>query len=322
MPHSSGGGSHSGGSHSSSSTSGGRTTPPVYRSYHSGTRRYVYYQNSRPYYYYSTEKVKKPAGWKLPVAITILVVLVLVCILSFYWSVITPDKLEMDYDTQIIIADNIDVMTGEEESDLTSKLREFQEITGITPAILTVNNKEWKPYYDSLEKFAYDYYVNAFSDECHWLIVYSTDGGSEFEDWYWEGMQGDYTDNIISSEVSDHFNEVMQKEVTARARYTVKDAIYDSFSSILPGIMDKRIDWENFIITIIFGIIMIGVCISYIFDIINAKKRSDSYVCKTAEEDPLEDTCEYCGGVYVHGIHISCPHCGAPIKPLSQNTKG
>ena len=29
----------------------------------------------------------------------------------------------------------------------------------------------------------------------------------------------------------------------------------------------------------------------------------------------LEDTCEYCGGVYVHGIHLRCPHCGAAVKP-------
>ncbi|MBO6112276.1 MAG: TPM domain-containing protein [Lachnospiraceae bacterium] len=318
MPHSSGGGSHSSGSHSSSSHGGGRSTPSVYNTYHSGTRRYVYYQNSRPHYYYSTEKVKEPAGWKLPVAITVLVILVLFCILSFYWSVITPYKLDMDYDTEIIITDNIDVMTAEEEADLTEKLKEFQEITGITPAVLTVNNEEWKPHYDSLGNYAYDYYVNNFSDECHWLIVYSTDGGTGFEDWHWEGMQGDNTDNIITSEVSDQFNAVMQKEVTARTRYTVKDAIYDSFSAIEPGIMEKSIDWENVVYTIIFAVIMIGVCISYIFDITRAKKRSNSYVCKTAEEDPLEDTCEYCGGVYVHGIHISCPHCGAPIVALKK----
>ena len=322
MPHSSGGGSHSSGSHSSSSYSGGKSTPSVYKTYHSGTKRYVYYQNNRPRYYYSKEKVKMPTAWKLPVAITVLVVLVLFCILSFSWSVITPSKLEMDYDTEIVIDDNIDIMTEAEESDLTAKLKEFQDITGITPAILTVKNKKWESHYDSLENYAYDYYVNAFSDECHWLIVYSTDGGTEFEDWHWEGMQGDLTDNIITSEVSDHFNDVMQKEVTARTRYTVKDAIYDSFSAILPGIMNKSIDWENVVMTIIFAIIMIGLCISYIFDIIKAKKQSHSYVCKTAEEDPLEDTCEYCGGVYVHGIHISCPHCGAPIVPLQKNKKG
>ena len=318
MPHSSGGGSHSGGSHSSSSGSGGRSTPSVYRSYHSGTRRFVYYQNNRPYYYYSTEKVKEPAPWRLPSAIIVLAAYLLLCIPISSLAVITPYKLEMDYDTDIVIADNIDVMNGDEEADLIEKLREFQDITGITPSVLTVDNEEWKPYYESISDYAYDYYVNAFADEAHWLIVYSTDGGTDFEDWHWEGMQGDSTDNIITSDVSDHFNEVMQKELTARSRYTVKDAIFDSFSTILPGIMDKHIDWELVAALIILSVIVVAFCVSEIYRTIRAKKQSHSYACKTAEEQPLEDTCEYCGGVYVHGIHLSCPHCGAPIVALNR----
>jgi len=319
MPHSSGGGSHSSGSHSSSSSySGGRSTPSVYNSYHSGTNRYVYYQNNRPYYYYSTEKVKKPAVWKLPAVVIALAAFLLLCIPLFSWTVITPNKLEMDYDTDIVIADHIDIMTEAEEADLTAKLREFQETTGITPAVLTVNNEEWTSHYDSLENYAYDYYVNAFSDEKHWLIVYSTDNGTEFEDWHWEGMQGNSTDPVITSAVSDHFNEVMQKELTARTRYTVKDAIYDSFSAILPGIMDAQIDWELIVLLSIISIAVTALCVFKIFQITKAKKQSDSYECETTREQPQEDTCAYCGGVYVHGLHLSCPHCGAPIVALKK----
>lgn len=40
-----------------------------------------------------------------------------------------------------------------------------------------------------------------------------------------------------------------------------------------------------------------------------------------------EDTCEYCGGVYVIGTCISCPHCGASLpahsyQPDSQTQAG
>ncbi len=320
MPHSSGGGSHSSGSHSSSSYSGGSSgssSPSVYRSYHAGTRRYVYYQNNRPYYYYSTEKVKEPESWSLPAVIIFLVAFLLLSIPLWFWSVDTPSKLETDYDTKIVIADNIDVMTEAEEADLLTKLREFQEVTGITPAILTVKNEEWESHYDSLENYAYDYYVNAYTDERHWLIVYSTDGGTDFDDWHWEGMQGDATDHIITSAVSDNFNNVMQKELTARTRYTVKDAFFDSFATILPGIMDKTIDWEWVALMSIVSLVVVVVCVYLIFYIINAKKQSKSYVCKTSKEQPIEDTCSYCGGVYVHGIHTSCPHCGAPIVALN-----
>ena len=39
------------------------------------------------------------------------------------------------------------------------------------------------------ESYAYDEYLDLFDDEMHWLIVFSTDGDEEWEDWYWEGMQ-------------------------------------------------------------------------------------------------------------------------------------
>lgn len=101
-----------------------------------------------------------------------------------FWTLVvdTPQKLEIDYDTNILIADILDVMTETEEAELSAKVKEFQDVTGVTPAVLTVANDEWKPYYESLENYAYDYYVNAFSDEKHWLIVYSTDSGTKFED--------------------------------------------------------------------------------------------------------------------------------------------
>jgi len=41
------------------------------------------------------------------------------------------------------------------------------------------------------------------------------------------------------------------------------------------------------------------------------KYRKATEIPQTAKED----TCEYCGGVYVIGTCIKCPHCGAPIKP-------
>ena len=51
----------------------------------------------------------------------------------------------------------------------------FRDKTGVTPAIITVDNREWKGYYNDLENYAYDRYVNMFPDEKHWLIVYSSD---------------------------------------------------------------------------------------------------------------------------------------------------
>ena len=31
-----------------------------------------------------------------------------------------------------------------------------------------------------------------------------------------------------------------------------------------------------------------------------------------------EDNCEYCGGLFIRGKHLSCPHCGAAIKAKNE----
>lgn len=49
--------------------------------------------------------------------------------------------------------------------------------------------------------------------------------------------------------------------------------------------MDKSIDWEVAIAAIVLTIIVVAFCVSEIVNIIRANKQSDSYACKTAEED-------------------------------------
>ncbi|MCR5100195.1 MAG: hypothetical protein K6B41_02425, partial [Butyrivibrio sp.] len=70
----------------------------------------------------------------------------------------------------------------------------------------------------------------------------------------------------------------------------------------------------GWIIFVIFGIIMTTQ------ESINNRKKDKAAIEKAqskgikVEESDFEDTCEYCGGIYIHGKHDSCPHCGAPIK--------
>ena len=39
------------------------------------------------------------------------------------------------------------------------------------------------------------------------------------------------------------------------------------------------------------------------------------------DHDAKEDTCEYCGNVYVIGTCHECPHCGAPLRPHNVETE-
>lgn len=325
MPHSSGGGSHGGGFHSggsfhssSSHGSGGRSGPSTSRHYFPGAYRYVYYSHSRPVYFYGTGAVKK-GNWK-SVCITN-AAFILIWFL-FGWAIFgdsfsAPSRLSMDYeDTRILIGDDASLLSDEECDEIYDVFLEFQQKSGITPAFRTVYNEEWKGNYSSLENYAYDMYVNAFEDESHWLLVYSEpeNANGAFDDWYWEGMQGDDTDSIITQNLADTQGQAFQKYLTKES-CSVGEALEKSFQEILPGLMDKKyVDPEDVMLFVLFVILP---CLFFAYRAISAfltRGREGAIRCKTAKEKPLEDKCEYCGGIYVHGLHESCPHCGAPIK--------
>lgn len=336
MPHSSGGGSHSGGSSggfsggSSHSSGGSGRSHHVYNTYHPGTHRYVYYSHGKPKYYYSNSKVTSPLA-----GIIFLFGVVVIWLYATFPAVKAmchiPRKVSLDYDTQIIIEDNIDVLSDREEIRLMNVFEDFQDNTGITPALITVDNTEWKEYYYTLSQYAYDLYVNRFSDEKHWLLIYSTNSTDviltsfdeyvsheDFDDWYWEGMQGDDTDSILDTQYTSQFNEVVQKQLMARSKYSIADAFINGFISISPKIMKFSMSKGALLFIIIFIGFPVGYFGGLAISLIGDVKKSKALRCPTDEEKPQEDSCEYCEGIYVHGIHESCPHCGAPIKKWTE----
>ena len=179
--------------------------------------------------------------------------------------------------------------------------------------------------------------MNLFPDESHWLICYSTesaDAGLDaeeetdaFDNWQWEGMQGNDTDRIITTKVADHFTENMHKYLLARSRYTVGEAVNQGFLDIMPGIMERSFSFESD--DIVYVLLYSGLMIVLpAFFIVKKLKRvepmrgkENAVKCPTDQGKLPEDTCEYCGGLFVHGIHISCPHCGAPVKPMQPESE-
>ena len=335
MPHSSGGGSHSGGSHggshhssyhsssSHSSGSGSSSTPRVSKEYFSGAHRYVYYQGHRPVYYYSKKPVDA-SNWRHTVIFSsvFLVIWILFCLWVYSDDLFPPKKLPMNYkDTSLVVSDQASLLSDEEKEDLYAVFREFQNTTGITPAFLTVNNEDWEKNYYYLDDYAYDAYVNAFDDESHWLIVYSEPKNLDpsFLNWYWEGMQGDDTDHIITTEKANQLTASVQKYLT-RKSYTVGNAVAQSFRDILPGIMRLQVNGDT-VFAFLFMTIPAGIMVYRIIAAVRSKNRSKAVRCESDQGQVLEDKCDYCGGIYVHGLHESCPHCGAPI-PKAEETKG
>ncbi len=227
MPHSSGGGSshgsHGGSSHHSSSGRGGSSFRES-SSYFPGSRRYSYFYRGRTHYYYSN---KSPNDSKFRF------ILILFYIPFFFGIGVMAkqmfgkySKLKVDPNDSIVIEDNIGVL--DDESGVYNSLAAFQEKTGITPALVTIKYEDYALNYNSLEDYAYSEYLIRFDDEKHWLFVYEEVGDLDkisipvdsiyYPDpsepaWAFEGMQGNDTDPILTTEVTDKFNAILRKKL-------------------------------------------------------------------------------------------------------------
>lgn len=237
-----------------------------------------------------------------------------------------PEKLKVDYNSQIVIQDDANVLG--DTTKLSDALEDFFNTTGISPAVMTVYNSDWEDNYTNLEKYAYELYVNRFYDEKHWLIVYSQpkDPDDEFNNWYWEGMQGDDTDSIITSSVAYDFTNDLHKRLLVEGT-KVNDAITDSFNALTPTVMKFRFEGETFGIGLFM---LLFVCIHAFFMVFfrpDAKKykgavevamgENEIHLATTSAQTVTmkQAACEYCGGVYTVGSCNVCPHCGATIQP-------
>ena len=331
MPHSSGGGSHGGGGHGGGgshggSSSGSRSMPTASRKYFAGATPYVRYHNGRTDILYADRDITKTKKQDYISNIaTIVIISLFMAVFAFgsFGAISgvfrTPKKLSTNYDTTIVIDDRLGIIS--DKAAMEKALSDFLDVTGITPAVITVDNESWY-HYTSLENYAYDLYVNRFDDEKHWLIVYSQPAHIQqpgYVDWDWEGMQGDDTDNIITDYSADVFNGLMQKYLTADSKYTVERAIRLSFEQITPQIMQRHTDRESLkeaiMILLIMGAMWGFPVVFSIMNLVKMKNYKDYQKVPSVDGKILiQETCDYCGGVYVVGTCLNCPHCGASVK--------
>lgn len=291
MPHSSGGGSHGGGSHGGGSHGGGGGSrgPRVSTRPFRNSRRFRYYDNhGNEHYIYSTAAPRKVSIFELVFNLVMFAPFLLFPSFFLISAFASPKPLQPQYvSSSVHIEDNIGVIDN--KISLESTLKEFQNLTGIEPYIITVNDSEWDQYYDDLVNYSYDLYVNHFTDEQHFLIVYSEpDNAGElaFVDWKWEGMQGDDTDHILSESKFERFQKDIQRGLT-REDVSVGEAFDTAFSNSLDYIMSVNIDKETTIFVFIFMLIWFTVIGSSVFSIIQQFIRGR----RTYEEVPEGKDC-------------------------------
>lgn len=329
MPHSSGGGSHSGGGgggHSSgggsSSSGGGSSYIGVRSTPYAGASRYVKYNSDHTldYIYSDVNPTYQSIGYWIAV-----VFLTFVYSIFFgvgFWAlkdvIVVPTKMNVNDTCRII--DNAEILGESDEMLLEGSLNLFQDKTGIPVYFLTEPNDRWNSRYNTLTDFAFDWYVNNISDERHWLIVYTTDNNLEFEDWYFEGMQGDETDPIINHNITAQFNKEVQKNLLDRKDYSVGMAFSKAFDDLQPNLMKMTIIKEDLAMRLVWlGFTTIH-CLIMVSGFSRAGKsrkkmsyaESRKYIkCPEHFEEKL---CDYCGTPYVLGTIRKCPSCGAPLR--------
>ena len=85
------------------------------------------------------------------------------------------------------------------------------------------------------------------------------------------------------------------------------------------GLFDRNISWAAIIGGSIGMAFHAGIFYLLIWSIFGMNIKTDRIAFELPEADKkyLEDICAYCGGMFIHGIHISCPHCGATLPPAN-----
>lgn len=239
MPHHSGGGSHHGGSHGGHHRSGSSRRGPVVSSRpFRGARRFRYRTRRGYRYVYSTGVPKAPSVFE---GIITLIIIISIFANTFpvFGSVLIPSapkKLKTSAPSSFsLVDDNAGVIDNKKE--LTDTLTEFYDLTGIIPAVVTVNNEDWSG--DKLEDYAFDMYLERFSDENHFLLVYSEPRRPNRNDvdWHWDAIQGDNTDNIITE---SHFKIFQSDLMTSLEDKSPGKAIELAFENSLDYMMNKE----------------------------------------------------------------------------------
>ena len=313
MPHSSGGGggSFGGGGGSFGGGGSGGSSNHTSRNYFPGATRYVYYHNGEPHYVYSNTDISKGSSkWRFLIFLFYIPFIAFIIPLLITNVFHNPKKMDTNYDTSIVIEDNAGVLG--DTTELNQALTDFFNETGIAPSVVTIYNEDLaRLHYEDLEAYAYDCYLDHFSDESHWLITYSEPiDPSDGDLYYWEGMQGDDTDKILTSKILGEFNPYLNRLLAEGDRPDVARSITMAFNDITPRIMKPGINLKGAspaIFMFLFIALHAGLMLASML------KMGRYKGAKAITLSAGEKKCNSCGGRYAVGTGDTCPYCGAPI---------
>ena len=318
MPHSGGGGSHGGGSHGGSHHSSSGSSNRVSQTYFRGAHRFMYYYNGRPHYYYANHKVTstRSSGVFFIIFAVMWLLMSLPVVIASISEVVVSDPLSLNYDTKIVIDDEIGIVDN--KAELTDAFTAFQEKTGVTFSIVT-RSPENAYMGNTYETQAYNCYVSRWDDERHWLIYYVGSTLDRTDDWHWELMCGDDCTKILNTSVENQFTSDFHRYLVASDRYSFDEAVIAAINNInvQPGSIntDGIIELLPVLVFPAIGIVILIVGIVVVAKPLSAEEKAKNKAVEINVDSVCQEVvCDYCNGVYIKHTCTECPHCGAPVK--------
>ncbi len=232
------------------------------------SRRYAYYDRygNLQYFYLNNTLEKSNFFW---VSIVLLISLFSSVFFGFGYIDSKPIKAGLN---NSLISDSARVFSVSEQTELMRCIQEFNDETGIAVEIHTASRAECEGY-GSFTNYAYNYYVNKYSDEYHWVIVYVEDRNG----WRWEGMQGDNTDSILNKRKLEEFNSIVNDCLSNR-KTSSGGAFIKAFNTVTPNILKNDFNWSykpDKIKAIVLGVIFVASFFPLIFA---QKKRKNAFL--------------------------------------------
>lgn len=256
-------------------------------------------------------------------------------------------------DSMVMLEDNADIFTEAEEKDIRTELQKFYDKTGIIPYAETEFNSEWETNYISLENYAYEQYVSRFSDEKHFLVLYTQPAQitRDFTDWHWWAVKGDDTAKMITPSHFARFQKTFQDALYKTGKSTDGDsstiaaaykkafaeaADYMLKPSLTAGSMnvnDEAVDLNTaagmrtyLMFTGIFGLVFVLAPVLGIILTIRShlkRREEDIYLRNNPEKAPeklknVYAICPCCNAPNPQ-MKTICPYCG---MPLTKDTSG
>lgn len=279
----------------------------------------MYYYNGRPHYYYANRKVTpgaKATGIFHIIFSVIWLLMSLPFVIASISDIFVSGPLSLNYDTQIVIDDEIGIVDS--KAELIDVFKSFQKKTSVTFSIVT-RSPENAYMGNTYEKQAYNCYVSRWDDERHWLIYYVGSSLDRTDNWHWELICGDDCTKILSSSIEKKFTDDFHRYLVASERYSFNEAVTTAINNIdvQPGTFnsDELIMLIPVLLFPAFGIFFL------VIGIVSTTRRltDEEKAKRQAVEIGLDSVCQeavcgYCNGVYIKHTCVQCPHCGAPIK--------